>query len=594
MSATLEQIDTEEIRAAEPADLRAYVDGVIDGSIISCRFVRLAVQRYIKDLDNGAERGLFFDVDEAEIALRFYPATLKHSKGKWGKHPFVLEPWQKFIVWNLFGWKKESNSKRRFNISYAEVGRKNGKSTFVAGTGLKCLVLDGEPGAEIYSAATKMDQAKIIHTEAVRMVRKSPDLKKYLQIYTNNIVMPSTESKYEPLGADAKTLDGLNPHFASLDEFHAHKSGEIHDVLRSAMGSREQWLLFIITTAGFNIHGVCHDEHDYAIKVLENIVTDDSYFAFICTVDDEENWRQKAFANCDTSNCAKCTNWKTSWVKANPNLGVTVDIDDMKAMCKKAQESPGEMNSFLCKKLNIWTAQETKFINMEAWDKCGGVIDANTLLGKPCLAAIDMSSTKDLTANLKLFDLPDGRIFIKTNFYCPKDTAIQRSREDKVPYLKWAEQGWLTLTPGNVVDNEFVRRQIRQDWQDYDVEAMAYDKWGFESNRQELVKPTDGAKGLDEKKIIEFPQTIGNMSEPTKEVERNILSGKYVHNNNPVLTWMINNVAVYTDPNENIRPVKNKSSERIDGFVALVMATGLRLKMPAEIDRDENLREVGI
>ena len=590
MTQILEQIDIEQIRTAEPQDLHAYIDGVLDGSIIVCRYVRLAVQRYINDLETAAERGFYFDTRDAAIALRFYPATLKHSKGKWGRQPFILKPWQMFIVWNIFGWKKESNHKRRFNIAYCEVARKNGKSTFVAGTGLNFLVMDGEPGAEIYSAATKMDQAKIIHSEAVRMVRKSPDLKKYLQIYTNNIVMSSTESKYEPLGADAKTLDGLNPHFASLDEFHAHKSSEIHDVLRSAMGAREQWLLFIITTAGFNIHGICHDEHDYAIKVLESIFEDDSYFAFICTVDDEENWRDKAFENCNTEKCNICENWKKSWIKANPNIGITVDIEDMKQMCKKAHESPAEMNNFLCKKLNVWTTQFKKFFNMEKWQRCAkNHIDVEMLLGKKCLQAIDMSTKKDITANIKLFELEDGKVFLMCKFYCPKETAIQRSRDDKVPYMKWAEQGYLTLTPGNVVDNEYVQRQIEKDWQDYDVEAMAFDPWNFEKMRQDLVKV-----GIDEKKMIEFGQTLKNMSAPTKELESLVLNEKIIFNGNPVLTWMAENTAIYTDPNENIRPVKNKSSERIDGIIAADMCVGVKLIKPAEVNRDENISEVGI
>jgi len=571
-----EQIDVEQIRAAEPADLHAYIDGVVDGSVISCRFVKLAVQRYLSDLAVGANRGIWFDVDVANTWLDFFPAVLKHSKGKWAGKPFELLTWEKFVIWNLFGFKREDGT-RRFRTSYIRIAKKNGKTTLAAGIGLGLMVVDGEAGAEIYSAATKMEQAKLSWDEAKKMVRKSPDLQKYVTEYANELIMPSTESKFVPLGADAKTLDGPNPHGILIDELHAHKSSDVWDILTQGTDAREQPLLFAVTTSGYNINGIAHDQDVYLINILEGIYEDDSYFGVIYTLDEGDDWQDEK-----------------NWYKANPGLGVCIKLDSMREKFRKAVRSIGEQNAFLCKRMNLWTTQQKKFIDMNAWAKCGGVIDIDTLIGKPCLNAVDMSTCKDITADLKLFDLPDGKTFIHTRFYCPKDTAIKRSNEDKVPYLKWAAEGWITLTDGNVIDHEFIRGQIRKDHQTYNVEAMAFDPWNFESDRQELIKPTDGSQPLDESKIIEFKQTIANMSAPTKEVESNILSGKYVHNNNPVLTWMMNNVAVYTDPNENIRPVKNKSFERIDGVVALIMATGLRLKKPTEVDRDENLREVGI
>lgn len=551
-------------------DVQAYIDGIQLGTISACRYVKLAVQRHLKDLETGEERGLYFDPEAAQIKIDFFK-LLKHSKGKWAGQEFVLEPWQKFILWVLFGWKNMDGT-RRFRVAYNEVGRKNGKSTLAAGIGLVGEVVDNEQGAEIYSVATKMEQAQIIHKEAKRMVKSSPALKRYLRNYKNSIVMDSTNSSFEPLGADAKTLDGLNPHFSTVDEFHAHKSSEMWDLITSAVGSRTQPLIFAITTAGFNIHGICHDQHDYAIKVLEGAIEDDTFFAIIYTLDEGDDWKDEKV-----------------WIKANPNLGVTVDIKNMKQMCKKAQDSPSELNGFLCKKLNIWTTAEKKFFSMEYWQACNRKININDLIGKSCYEALDLSSKIDITAHCLLFSLPDDYIFADLKFFCPKDSAIQRSRDDKVSYLKWAEQGYITLTPGNVVDYSFVEASIKSAREKFDVIQIGYDPWNFESMRQNLIRA-----GYDAEKFIEYPQVLKNMSEPTKELDKLVRSGKLIYNNNPVLYWMAENTMVYRDPNDNIRPVKNRSSEKIDGIVALIMCIGLKLAQKIKPDIDKQLREIGI
>lgn len=551
-------------------DVQAYINGVQFGTIPTCRYVKLAIKRHLKDLETGGERGLYFDPEAAQIKLDFFK-LLKHSKGKWAGQEFILEPWQKFIIWVLFGWKNADGS-RRFRVAYNEVARKNGKSTLTAGIALSALIIDDEQGAEIYSTATKMEQARIIHKEAQRMVRKSAALKKYLRNYKHSIVMDSTMSSFEPLGADAKTLDGLNPHFSSVDEFHAHKSSEVWDVIRSAMGSRRQPMLFAITTAGFNIHGICHDQHDYAIKVLEGTIQDDTFFAIIYTIDEGDDWKDEKV-----------------WIKANPNLNITVDLADMRQMCRKAQDSPAELNNFLCKKLNIWTTAEKKFFNMEHWQACNAKVNINDLIGKSCYEALDLSSKIDITAHCLLFDLPDDNVFADLRFFCPKETAIQRSRDDKVPYLKWAEQGHITLTPGNVIDYAFVENAFKITHERFNVIQTGYDPWCGEYLRQNLIKA-----GYDKDKFIEYPQVLKNMSEPTKELDKLVRSGKLIYNNNPVLYWMAENTMVYRDPNDNIRPVKNRSSEKIDGIVALIMCIGLKLANKIKPDIDKQLREVGI
>ena len=564
-------------------DVQAYIDGVLSGEIIACKYVKLAVQRHLKDLKTGRERGLYFDPKTAQLVIDFF-SLLQHTRGEWAGKEFILAGWQLFIVWALFGWKKADGS-RRFRISYSEVARKNGKTVFAAGIGLYLLLMDGEIGAEIFSAATKLDQARIIHQEAIRMVRQSQSLKQRAKICINNIHVVETGSKFEPLGADAKTLDGLNPSGATIDELHAHPDSSVWDVLRSAMGARRQPLLFAITTAGFNTQSFCYQQRDYAIKVLEGVIEDDSFFAIIFTLDEKDDWKNE-----------------NVWLKANPNLGVCVDIEDMRDMCKEAIESPGKLNNFLCKKLNVWTTQKVRWVNPEKWNACNAQINESSLVGKPCYAGLDLSSNTDITAFVMLFPLDalllstgrltaesQGQFVVVPRFWIPKEKARERERRDRVPYLTWAQQGFIKLTEGNVVDYAVIQADVFEDFGKFDVQGIAFDRWNFEAIRQRLL-----SEGVNENKMIAFGQGYASMSAPMKELEKLYLGRQLVHNNNPVLKWMADNVMTRTDPAGNIKPDKEKSSEKIDGIVALIMALGLALTKPQTIDKNANLLEVGI
>jgi phage terminase large subunit-like protein len=381
------------------------------------------------------------------------------------------------------------------------------------------------------------------------------------------------------LGRDSKTQDGLNPHMVLVDEFHAHPDRSMLDVMDSAVGARTQPLLFIITTAGFNVQSPCYMERDYATKILKGIVEDDSYFAIIFTLDRDETTGELL------------DNWKNPkvWIKANPNLGISVELKDMERMCKKAIESPASQNNFLTKKLNVWTTQETKFFNMEKWDELKALVPEEELLGRECYIGVDLNSKIDIGSIVCIFPLDDGRMVVLPRFYCPQEGAEERSKKDRVPYLVWAKHGHLILTPGNRTDYDFIRKDIADIWSKFNVQKMGFDQWNFEYLYQRLV-----ADGMDTEKVIEYGQTIKNMSEPTKELDALVVSGKLVHNGHPVLRWMASNTAVYQDSNENIKPVKDKSSEKIDGIVATVIALGLSLVEPGDVDRDANLREVGI
>lgn len=555
--------DCEQIVYESEAIVNQYIEDVLTGKIPACEYVKLAAKRHLNDLESAGERSFYFDPEAAQIVIDFF-GMLKHSKGKWAGQPFVLEPWQQFILWVVFGWKREDGT-RRFTTVYQEIARKNGKSTELAGIGLYGLGFDGESGAEIYSVATKEEQAKITFGEGQNMARKSGRLGGLADINKKTISIDSTSSFWRPLGKDSKTQDGLNPHFILVDEFHAHPDRAMLDVMDSAIGSRTQPLLFIITTAGFNTQSTCYVERDYAIKVLKGIVEDDSYFAIIYTLDKDESTGELL------------DDWKDpkAWIKSNPNLGVSVFERDMERLCQKAIESPVTLNNFLTKKLNVWTTQEIKFFNIEKWDELKDRVDESELVGKPCFIGVDLASKSDIGAVVCVFPLEDGRKVLLPKFYCPRDSAQERSKKDRVPYLMWAEQGYITLTPGNRTDFEFIKKDIEDLWSKFDVQKMGFDQWQFEYLYQRLV-----ADGMDFEKVIEYGQTLKNMSEPTKELDALIVSGKLIHNGNPVLRWMASNTAVYTDPNDNIRPVKDRSSEKIDGIIAAIMALGLSLVEP--------------
>ena len=543
-----------------------YMDDVLEGRIPACRYLILAVERQRRDMLTRDGIDLDFDAAAAQLAIDFIE-NLTHSKGQWAGQKLLLAPWQKFICWCIFGWKKQDGS-RRFRIAYNEVARKNGKSTFAAAIGLLLLLMDDEQGAEIYTAATKMDQAKIIHKEATRMVNASQALRDYFGVgcHVNNIHVDSTNSLFEPLGADAKTLDGLNPSAAMIDELQAHRDSSVWDIIRSAIGSRRQPLMFAITTAGFNMHSFCYEQRDYAVKVLEGIIDDDSLFAIIFTLDRDDNGEL-------------LDDWKdeTCWEKANPNLGVSVSVEDMRGMCKEAIESPTKKNNFLVKKLDVWTTQTVTWVNLEKWNACNEVVDEKLLVGKKCFAALDLSSNTDITAKMLLFPWDDGKYVAVPKFYIPKENAIARQRKDGVPYQKWADEGFITMTEGNVIDYKVVQADLYKDGEQYDIQLIGFDRWGFEAFRQRVVE-----EGIEEDLLISFGQGFQSMNAPMKELEKLYLSGKLIHNNNPVLAWMASNVAASMDPADSIKPDKKKSSEKIDGIVALIMTLGLAITQPAK------------
>lgn len=530
--------------------LDKYVRDVLSGEQLACKWVKLACERYVRDLKYGEDRGLQFDEDVAHKLLKFF-ARCKHSKGEWAGQPLILEPWQQFVIGSLFAWKREDGL-RRFRTGYIEVARKNGKTTaFLAATGLYLLLADGEPGAEIYSAATKRDQARISHAEATRMAKASPLIRKIVNIVRDNIHIMDTASKFEPLGADSDTMDGLNVHGALIDEIHAHKTSGVWDVLETATGSRRQPLTVAVTTAGYDRQSLCWNLHEYTEKVLTNTIQDDSWFGIIYTLDEDDEWEDEDV-----------------WVKANPNLGICKKRDDMRRLAEKAKEMPSRLNAFQRLHLNIWTQAETKWIPREHWDECGTAVDADGLRGRIAYGGLDLASTADIAAWVLVFppQVEQEPYQVLCRFFIPEWAMHERTRKDRVPYEAWVRQGYIAATPGNVIDYDFILAQIDEDMQAYDIQEVAFDAWGASRIQTQLMEL--GGEDF----LVQFYQGYKSMSPAMKELEKVILGHQLAHSNNPVLTWMADNLVVRQDPAGNIKPDKEKSTEKIDGMVALVMA----------------------
>ena len=526
-----------------------YVEDVLAGRQVACKWVKLACERHRRDLDNGSERGLWFDAKAAQVVIAFF-SLLKHSKGEWAGRPVTLEPWQQFVLASIFGWKRADGT-RRFRTAILEVARKNGKTTMAAGVGLYLLVADGEPGAEVYSAATKRDQARLSHGEATRMVKASPQLRREVRIFKDNIHIVDTASKFEPLGADADTMDGLNVHGAIIDEIHAHKSRDTWDLLETATGARRQPLMFGISTSGFDRQSLFFSQHEYTEKVLQGVVEDDSWFGIAYTIDEGDDWQDEK-----------------NWEKANPNLGVAKKWDDMRRKAARAREMPSAQNAFMRLELDIWTHSETKWVNLEHWRACGKAVDEHGLRGRTCYGGLDLSSNTDTSALVLVFppQTEDDDYVVLCRFWIPEESMHERVRRDRVPYDVWVRQGFVTATPGNVIDYDWILDQIYEDASTFDVKELAFDRWGATKIQTELMEL------FGEEFLVGFGQGFLSMSAPMKELEKLILGHQMAHGNNPVLTWMADNLVAREDPAGNIKPDKEKSTEKIDGMVALIMA----------------------
>ena len=486
-----------------------------------------------------------FDKERADHAIKFIE-LLKHTKGKWAGHRFILEPWQKEIVRNLFG-TLNPNGARQYRTAYIEIPRKNGKTELAAAIALYLLFADKEMGAEIYSAAADRDQASLVFHVAADMIRQEPRLLERCRILdsTKRVIVPSTNSFYRVLSADAYTKHGLNTHGVIFDELHAQPNRDLWDVLTTGGGTRTQPLVFAITTAGYDRNSICWEQHDYAEKILKGIIKDPTFYAVIYRADEDDDWTDEKV-----------------WHKANPALGIFRSLDEMSSLFEKAQNVPSLQNTFRRLYLNQWTAQETRWLDMKYWDQCSYAVDQDYLKGRECYAGLDLASTTDIAAFVMVFR--DNEIFyVMPRFWIPQEDMIERSRRDRVPYEAWVQEGLIIATEGNVIDYAGIEKEIEALGEIYNIKEIAYDRWGAVQISQDL-----SAMGFT---VVPFGQGYKSMSPPTKELLKLVMSRRVQHGGNPVLRWMADNMIVDTDPAGNVKPNKAKSTEKIDGMVALIM-----------------------
>jgi len=533
---------------ATAKDAHDYANAVVNNEIVTGKLIRQACKRHLLDLERD---DVYFDEDRANHALEFFNFCT-HVKGVLAGQPIKLEPWQSFIVASIFGWMRKEDGLRRYRKAYVEVARKNAKSTLTSGISLYMTAFDNEGGAECYSAAVKRDQAKIIWGDARVMAERSPFLRRVFKTTGTSIYHVGSASKFEALASDSRSLDGLNVHFAAIDELHSHKSRDVYDVLDTATGAREQPLMFSITTAGFNREGICYEVREYCTKVLSGIIDDDSIFAAIYTLDDEDDWKDES-----------------TWIKANPNIGVSVKWDDIRRLAKYAKETPTARNNFLTKRLNRWVSTETAWIDLEAWDRAPALASEDVLANSPCIIGLDLAHKLDVAAAVAVFAVED-QYHVKAKFWLPQEQITAKSRSIGNKYQAWAESGYLELTEGSIIDHEVIEEQLRIWLAEYDVHEIAFDPYGSVQLANRLAR--DGAP------MVQVGQTVKNLSEAMKDVEASVVAKKFAHGDNPMLSWMFSNVLVEPDRNENIFPRKAHPDSKIDGAVATFTAVSRHIR----------------
>jgi len=544
-------------RVSYAAAARRYADDVVAGRIVACKWVRRACQRHIDDLQRSADDPAWpwiFDAARAERPCAFIE-LLPHIKGKWARErrKITLEPWQAFIVTTVFGWVHRVTGLRRFVEAYIEVARKNAKSTLTAGLCLFMLAADGEAGAEVYTAATTRDQARIVFDDAKAMASRDADMRMHLgiEVMQHSLTQPHTASKLAPLAAEGSTLDGLNVHFVSVDELHAHKTRAVYDVLDTARGAREQALLWNITTAGSDRSGICYERRTHITKILDGVLGDERQFGIIYTIDDGDDWQDPA-----------------CWPKANPNHGVSVFDDVLRTACIKAQAMPSAQSNFLTKHLNVWVNADSAWMDMRAWDRCANpLLTVDKIKHLPTWVPLDLASKVDIAAApILAHDADDDRYYLVTRgrFWLP-ERAVEIGANAQ--YDGWVRAGHMVATDGEVTDYDLIEDQLRADAAMLlDLREVPFDPWQATHLANHMLD-----EGLP---MVEVRQTVQNLSEPMKQLEALVLQGKLEHDGNPAMTWMISNVVAHLDAKDNIYPRKERAENKIDGPVAVIMGLG--------------------
>ena len=494
--------------------------------------------------------GSVYNEQLADFAVNFIEC-LCHTKGTWAGKPFLLLDWQEQIIRDLFGIVKP-NGYRQFNTAYIEIPKKNGKSELAAAVALLLCCGDGEQRAEIYGCAADRGQATIVFDVAADMVRMCPALNKRCKILASQkrIIYTPTNSFYQVLSAEAYSKHGFNIHGVVFDELHTQPNRKLFDVMTKGSGdARMQPLYFLITTAGTDTNSICYETHQKAVDILEGRKVDPTFYPVIYGAGQEEDWTDPKV-----------------WKKANPSLGETIGMDKVKAACDSARQNPGEENSFRQLRLNQWVKQAVRWMPMEKWDACAFPVNPEELEGRVCYGGLDLSSTSDLTAFVLVFPPEDDEepYYILPYFWLPEETLPIRVNRDHVPYDVWERQGFIQTTEGNVVHYGYIEKYIERLGEKYNIREIAFDRWGAVQMVQNLEE-----MGFT---VVPMGQGFASMSPPTKELMKLTLEKKLAHGGHPVLRWNMDNIFIRTDPAGNIKADKAKSTEKIDGAVATIMA----------------------
>lgn len=563
-----------------------YAREVHSGQRIAGPDIRNACARHLRDLVEGPKRGLYWDLEEANKAIRFYRAVLKLNGGEFEGLPFELLPWQKFIVGSIFGW-KASDGYRRFRVVYVESGKGSGKSPLAAGVGLRGLVGDSEARAEIYAAATKKDQAMILFRDAVAMVQQSPELTKRLVCSGTgqniwNLAYLKAGSFFRPISSD-DGQSGPRPHMALIDEVHEHKTNMVVEMMRAGTKSRKQALIFMITNSGSNKRGPCWEYHEYGARVASGALVDDGFFAYICSLDEGDDPIQD----------------ESCWFKSNPSLQ-DADLPGMKYLREQVTEARGmPSKEAMVRRLNFceWTGAESPWISWDVWSQAEDRVPMSLLRNRPCVGGLDLSSTTDLTSFVLLFypTYEDPHWRVLPYFWIPDDELDKREARDKVPYAAWIKSRDLETTPGRAISKLHVLRRMQTICDFFQVDKIAYDRWRIEDLRQLMVE-----YDITLPPLVEFGQGFKDMGPAVDEFERRLL-GTAVrnpedddasaelfddappsetveslrHDGNPVMTWCAGNAVIVSDSASNRKADKAKATGRIDGIIAAIMATGI-------------------
>jgi phage terminase large subunit-like protein len=576
-----------------------YANGVVDGKIVASRLVRLACARHLVDLEEQDVKGLVWKPTEAQRVINFFAEVLflpeetsEAGRASGKASPFVLSPFQEFKVGSLFGWYTKAGA-RRFHIAYMEEGKGNGKTPVCAGCLLYMLVADGEMGAQLFTAAVTKDQAKLAFADCEKMVNSSPYLKTLIDQKQNNLAVLETHSFIRPVSSEKRSLDGKRVQGAVIDEQHEHPSDQVTSKVVAGIKGRPNALVMIPTNSGYDRNSICYHYHDYSRQVLEGSIINEEWFAFICHLDSCEKCYQAGHYQ-PSDDCETCDDWKTEgthWLKANPNLGVSIPWSYVRGQVTTALGMPSQRN--IVRRLNFcqWTQQQNVWIPQEAWQACKGTASASSLVGQECYLGIDLSDKIDLSSVVAIFpremdtelkvtvdgdDVPvDHAIDVLPFFWMPRATLQRRSQEDNVPYVQWEKDGHIIATAGAMIDHDaivdYILTQLRAK---YHIKGIGIDQSGASAVITRLRRE------FGEEFVKEIPQGFKRLNTPSRMIEALVASRNLAHVGNPVMDWCMSNMAVEENSWREIRPVKLDPRKRIDGGVALIVAQAVLLEIP--------------